>query len=208
MRAACSGSSPVPMTTDPRASSGWTATAWSSTDSGVSSSTQSRAPGCGVAGAPWTSAHGDRDPLHEQRRRPARVRLRAELVGMGAHLDADVDDPGGHATGDGQAERIARAGQHLVCVRVRAGGDRREALGPTIRTSTGAPVPARRSRPTVAPTDSAAITHTGSCQCRGRSTLTTAPGGSPSPSRSIEAALATALATLATDSSIRESGPS
>ncbi len=38
--------------------------------------------------------------------------------------------------------------------------------------------------------------------------LITAPGGRPSPSRNIEAALATALATLATDSSMRESGPS
>ena len=38
--------------------------------------------------------------------------------------------------------------------------------------------------------------------------LTTAPGGRPSPSRSIDEAFATALATLATDSSTRESGPS
>ena len=56
--------------------------------------------------------------------------------------------------------------------------------GPTMRTSTGPhrsePV---RSRPTMAPTERPAITQTGSCQCRGRSTLTTAPGGSPSPSR-------------------------
>ena len=40
---------------------------------------------------------------------------------------------------------------------------------------------AARSRLTVAPTDSAAIAQTGSCQCRGRSTLTTAPGRDPQP---------------------------